>query len=216
VLPYGTNLAYCEQRIASESNIADEIGGRQPRHIVTVGRLVGYKGFDVLIPAMQTIDGHATLTAKRPDARGVATIGSRTWRFRSNIRFAGPPDRSETSRFSICAGLAFPCHLFFKPRIRNVQIEAMAAAYPSSITNLSHYVPLWRARPRSLTSLQMTRKLVSGIESHSRRARAGKRLGAGWRERALKEFRATSFRRRMADPMKPQPRTSRNRLTTRA
>src|SRR6202795_4853130 len=66
VLPYGMDLDYWRTRDSGERAIVEQMRRDRPRHIVALGRLVGYKGYDVLIRAMQSIDGNATIIGEGP------------------------------------------------------------------------------------------------------------------------------------------------------
>jgi len=122
--------------------------------------------------------------------------------FRSNP-FAGRLTRSEIKQIFYSAQ-SLPFHLSPSRGVRIVQIEAMAAGLPIVNTNLATTVPLVaRHDLEALTVHQITRKLCHRLESHSRRARAGRKTWRSWTERAFDEFDQLVFRARMARPMKP-------------
>ncbi len=50
----------------SEFEKIEEAKRNLPRHIVSLGRLVGYKGYEVLIRAMCEVDGSATIVGEGP------------------------------------------------------------------------------------------------------------------------------------------------------
>jgi rhamnosyl/mannosyltransferase len=66
VLPFGMDLDYWRTLDFSERETVEQMRHGRPRHIVALGRLVGYKGYDVLIRAMQSIDGYATIVGEGP------------------------------------------------------------------------------------------------------------------------------------------------------
>ena len=66
VLPYGVDLDYWRTLDADDVAAVERIKQQYPRHIVAVGRLVGYKGFDVLIRAMRDVDAHTTIVGEGP------------------------------------------------------------------------------------------------------------------------------------------------------
>src|SRR5260370_11057617 len=63
VMPYGMDLDYWRP---DERDKAEDMRRAGSRHIVSLGRLVGYKGYDVLIRSMCDVDGHATIIGEGP------------------------------------------------------------------------------------------------------------------------------------------------------
>jgi glycosyltransferase involved in cell wall biosynthesis len=214
VLPYGIDLGYWRTMDAGERNIADEIRRRQPRHIVTVGRLVGYKGYDVLIRAMQTIDGHATIIGEGPLLAELQQLAVGLG-ISDRIRFAGRLTRSEIKQIFYSAQVfAFPS-VTEAEAFGIVQIEAMAAGLPIVNTNLATTVPL--VARHDLEALTVPPKDPQALSQALNRILdeppLAKRLGAAGRERALNEFDQLVFRRRMAEIYEAAARTRRNRVT---
>src|SRR6202007_766870 len=66
VAPYGCDAAYWESLDAGQQQAVDEIRRRWPRLVVAVGRLVGYKGYDVLVRALRQVDAHAVIIGEGP------------------------------------------------------------------------------------------------------------------------------------------------------
>src|SRR4029079_1900100 len=94
VLPYGMDLDYWRTLDPAGRAAADEMRRRTPRHIVALGRLVGYKGYDVLIRAMQTVDGYATIIGEGPLLTELQELAVGL-RVSGRIRFTGRLSRSE-------------------------------------------------------------------------------------------------------------------------
>src|SRR5258708_36320657 len=118
-----------------------EIRGRQPRHIGAVGRLVGYKGYDVLVRVMQTIAGHATIIGEGPLLAELQQLAIGLG-VSDRIRFAGRLTRSEIKQIFYSAQVfAFPS-VTEAEAFGIVQIEAMAAGLPIVNTHLATTVPL--------------------------------------------------------------------------
>jgi len=199
VVPFGIDLDYWRTLDASERAGADELRRRQPRHIVALGRLVGYKGHDVLIRAMQTINGHATIVGEGPLLAELQQLAT-TLGISNRIRFAGRLNRSEIKQ------LFYAARVFAFPSITEaeafgiVQIEAMAAGLPIVNTQLATTVPLVARHNREALTVapndpQALSQALSRILDDSTLA---ERLGAAGRERAKSEFDQTVFRARMA------------------
>src|SRR4051794_40411228 len=56
VIPYGVDTQYWGAISPAEQEIVDELRAKYPRLIVAVGRLVSYKGYDVLLRALRNLD----------------------------------------------------------------------------------------------------------------------------------------------------------------
>jgi rhamnosyl/mannosyltransferase len=215
VLPYGMDLDYWRTLDASERAGADELRHQQPRHIVALGRLVGYKGFDVLVRAMQAIDGHATIVGEGPllaDLQQLATALGVSDR----IRFTGRLTRSEIKQLFYSARVfAFPSATEAEA-FGIVQIEAMAAGLPIVNTNLTTTVPL--VARHNLEALTIPpndpQALSHALNRILDEPALAERLGAAGRERALNEFDQLVFRARMAKVYEAAVRTRRNRAAT--
>ena len=217
VLPYGIDLDYWRTMDAGERNTADEIRRRQPRHIVAVGRVVGYKGYNVLIRAMQTIDGHATIIGEGPLLAELRQLAIERG-VSDRIRFAGRLTRSEIKQIFYSAQVfAFPS-VTEAEAFGIVQIEAMATGLPIVNTNLATTVPL--VARHNLEALTVPPNDPQALSQALNRVldepALAERLGAAGRERALNEFDQLVFRRRMAETYEAAARTRRNRLTPRA
>ena len=65
-VPYGIDTKYWSALSAEDEAAAGELQSRHPRLVVACGRLVGYKGFDVLLRAMRSVDGHSDDRRHRP------------------------------------------------------------------------------------------------------------------------------------------------------
>jgi glycosyltransferase involved in cell wall biosynthesis len=175
VLPYGMDLDYWRALDSDERAIAEQMRRDRPRHIVALGRLIGYKGYDVLIRAMQNIEGHATIIGEGPLLSELQQLATRLGVL-DRIHFSGRLPRNEIRRlFHSAQAFAFPS-VTDAEAFGIVQIEAMAAGLPIVNTSLSTTVPLVARHDRELAE----------------------RLGAAGRERAMSEFDQSVFRTRMA------------------
>ncbi len=144
VIPFGIDVGEWSVLDGSEHARVAELKARHPRMIVCVGRLVRYKGYDVLIEAMRKVEGELTIVgvgpldaALRRQAAGAGLTG--------RVHFAGFLAQSELK----C--LLHAARLFVLPSITDneafgiVQLEAMACAKAVINTRLSTGVP-WVAR----------------------------------------------------------------------
>jgi glycosyltransferase involved in cell wall biosynthesis len=198
VLPYGMDLDYWRTLDAGGHAGTDGPGRQQP-HIVALGRLVGYKGYDVLIRAMQTVDGHCTIIGEGPllaDLQQLTTDLGVSGR----VRFAGRLPRDEIKRlFHTAQVFAFPS-VTEAEAFGIAQIEAMAAGLPIVNTHLATTVPLVaRHDQEALTVTPNDPKALSqALNRLLNEPALAERLGAAGRERAKSEFDQAVFRARMA------------------
>ncbi len=216
VLPYGMDLDYWRTLDADGRARADELERQQPRHIVALGRLVGYKGYDALIRAMQTVDGHATIIGEGPllaDLQRQATeLG-----VSSRIRFAGRLPRDEIKQlFHSAQVFAFPS-VTEAEAFGIVQIEAMATGLPIVNTNLPTTVPL--VARHNLEALTVApgdpQALSQALNCILDDPALGERLGCAGQQRAMSEFDQAAFRTRMTAIYEDAQRTRKDRLVAR-
>jgi glycosyltransferase involved in cell wall biosynthesis len=216
VLPYGMDLEYWRTPEADGRAGADKRQRQHPRHIVALGRLVGYKGYDVLIRAMQTVDGHATIIGEGPLLADLQELASGLG-VSSRVRFAGRLPRDEIKR------LFHSAQVFVFPSVTEaeafgiVQIEAMVAGLPIVNTHLATTVPL--VARHDLEALTVApndpQALSQALNRLLDEPALAKRLGAAGQERAMSEFDQAVFRARMADIYQEALRTRRRRLAER-
>jgi glycosyltransferase involved in cell wall biosynthesis len=140
VLPYGTDLLYWRALDPAERVKVEEMKRARPRHIVSVGRLVSYKGYEVLLRAMREIDGCATIVGEGPRRTDLQRQASESG-IGDRVHFAGRLGRSEIKQlFHAAQVFAFPS-VTEAEAFGIVQIEAMAAGLPIVNTNLATTVP---------------------------------------------------------------------------
>src|SRR6266436_3711398 len=198
VLPYGINLGYWRTLSPAERMSVQEIRQRYPRHIAAVGRLVGYKGFDVLVRAMRGVDAQATIVGEGPLLADLQHLAKELG-VSDRIRFAGRVDRAEIKTIlhsvhvmafhSVTAAEAFGI----------AQIEAMAAGLPIVNTQLPTTVPLVARHDREALTVPPNDPLAlsQALNSVLNEPGLAARLGAAARERANSEFDEDIFRNRM-------------------
>jgi glycosyltransferase involved in cell wall biosynthesis len=214
VLPYGIDLEYWRTLDADERVSADELRRQQPRHIVALGRLVRYKGYDVLVRAMQTIDGCATIVGEGPLLANLEQLAAQLG-VSHRIRFAGRLTRREIKQ------LFYSAQVFAFPSVSEaeafgiVQIEAMAAGLPIVNTNLATTVPLVARQDQEALTIPPNdpNALSQALNSILDEPALAQRLGEAGRERAKNEFDQGVFRTRMAAIYEEAVRARRNRVT---
>ena len=200
VVPYGIDTESWSTLDAGEQLHVEDLRQRCRRSIVAVGRLVSYKGFDVLLDAMPKVDGQLTIVGSGPlQDRLVEQIKS--LQLQDRVHLTGYMEHSELK----C--LLHACNVFVLPSVEEseafglVQLEAMAAGTPIINTCLPTAVP-WVARdgqegltvtPRSADELAaaLTRLLDDPVFASE--------LGQRGRRRAAERFSADRFIRETAE-----------------
>ncbi len=198
ILPYGIDLSYWRTLSPAERMSVQGMRQRYPRHVAAVGRLVGYKGFDVLVRAMRGVDAQATIVGEGPLLADLRQLAKELG-VSDRVRFAGRLDRSEIKTILHSAHvLAFPS-VTEAEAFGITQIEAMAAGLPIVNTQLPTTVPLVARHDKEALTVPPNDPLaLSQALNHllSEPALAA-RLGEAARERANIEFDEDIFRDRM-------------------
>jgi glycosyltransferase involved in cell wall biosynthesis len=199
VFPYGVDLDYWRSLDAEDIESIEEIRRRRPRHIVAVGRVVSYKGFDVLVRSMRDVDAQATIVgegARLEELKQLATeLG-----LSDRVHFPGRLNRREIKRlFRSAQVLAFPS-VNDAEAFGIVQIEAMATGLPIVNTSLRTAVP-WVAR-RKQEALTVSPNdpiaLAQALNSILNQPDLARRISASASVRATNEFSEDVFRARMS------------------
>lgn len=140
VLPYGIDLSAWRHLDADERLEVAHLQQRTPCHIVAIGRLVGYKGFDVLVRAMREVDAHATIIGDGPLLGDLQALAASSG-VADRITFAGRVARRDIKILLHAAQvLAFPS-VTEAEAFGLVQVEAMAAGLPIVNTSLPTTAP---------------------------------------------------------------------------
>jgi glycosyltransferase involved in cell wall biosynthesis len=219
-VPLGINTTLLEQ--AKPENVAEIRKGYNRPLILFVGRLVYYKGCDVLIKAMKNIDADLLISGEGPLHDQLVQLAADTG-IAHKVHFQGRVSDDEL------AVLYNACDIFVLPSVLPtecfglVQVEAMACGKPVINTNLPTGVP-WVSKngetgltvvPGEVESLSAAiAKLLSDDPLRSK-------LGAGGKVRAYRYFTidrqvelthaiySELFQDRNAEPPKPPKRPKR-------
>lgn len=144
VVPYGIDVGRWAMPNDAQRQRIQEIRALHPRLIVATGRLVPYKGFDVLIEAMRRVRGDLVIVGTGPleEAlrRQIAAAG-----LQDRVTLVGYLERQDLQ------SLLHACRVFALPSVEKsetfgiAQAEAMACGRPVVNTSLPTAVP-WVAR----------------------------------------------------------------------
>lgn len=187
VVPYGIPI---ERFAAGDLERARQVRERfGPRLVLAVGRLVYYKGFDVLVEAMRHVDARLVIvgggpldSALRAQAAAAGVAGK--------ITFLGELQNEEVAPFFAAADVFVLPSVARSEAFGIVQLEAMACGTPVVNTSLDSGVP-WVSRHLE-TGLTVPprdpRALASAIERLLADDDLRRRFGDAARARVRDEF----------------------------
>jgi rhamnosyl/mannosyltransferase len=198
VIPYGVDLEYWRSLNSADAAEIAELKRQHPRHIIALGRLVPYKGFDVLVRAMRDVDAQATIIGEGPQQEHLERLAAELG-VADRVKFVGRLSRQGIKMLFYAADvMAFPS-VTEAEAYGIVQAEAMAAGLPIVNTNLPTAVP-WVARhdQEALTvppnnSIALANALNKILDQPD----LARRLGAAASNRATNEFSEDLFRARI-------------------
>jgi glycosyltransferase involved in cell wall biosynthesis len=140
IIPYGIDLEYWENCTAEETQKAKALRTKYPRLILGIGRLVPYKGFEILLQALQKVEGNAILVGEGP-LRGALEQLAEKLGVADRVIFAGRLSDSDVKvHIHAASVLAFPS-VTRAEAFGLVQVQAMAAGVPVVNTALDTAVP---------------------------------------------------------------------------
>lgn len=199
IVPFGTDVDFWSICTKEEAAAAQMLRTKSPRMVLAIGRFVSYKGFDVLLKAMKTVDGQAVLIGDGPllgELRQKAfDIG-----IADRVIFTGRTTPNEIKTFMHAARvLAFPSTTRAEA-FGIVQLEAMAAGLPIVNTALRTAVPnIARHGKEALTvPPNDPLALAAAIQSIIDEPASASRLGQAGQLRARTEYSLSAYASRMA------------------
>jgi len=200
IIPYGIDVSYWTELDGAQRRRVDELRSRYPRLVMATGRLVPYKGFDVLIEALRHVDATAIIVGEGPlrddllrmaQQRGVA----------ERVILAGMLSRDDLKVHLHAAQLfAFPS-VSAAEAFGIVQIEAMAVGLSIVNTDLPTGVP--HVARHGLEALTVSPNdpavLAAAIAQLLADRPLAQRLGAAGRRRATTDYALQSFVQRIEE-----------------
>lgn len=193
VIPYGIPVDAFDRGTAEAGSVRERFG---PRLVVSVGRLVYYKGFEHLVDAMRGVDGTLLIIGDGPLRRLLE----------ERIRRHGLQDRvhllgkvADTAPYYHAADLFVLASVARSEAFGIVQLEAMACGRPVVNTGLDSGVPyVSRDGETGLTVAPRSAEALAGaisrlLDDHEMRAR----FGSAARRRVREEFSQEVMTRRM-------------------
>jgi rhamnosyl/mannosyltransferase len=138
VIPYGIDTTQFEQCDAEAVRSVRERFGE--RMVISVGRLVYYKGFEVLIRAMTSVRGKLVIVGDGPLRGELQSLAARLG-VTDKVVFAGEIDNAGMPPYYHAADLFALASVARSEAFGIVQIEAMASGLPVVNTSLDSGVP---------------------------------------------------------------------------
>lgn len=200
IVPFGTDLNFWGTLDEDQSVRMRRISGMHQRLVVFVGRLVEYKGLDILLNAISRIDAQLVIIGDGP-LRGKLERLSRSLGISDRVLFYGRLSQSDIKIFLHAAQLLVLPSITVAEAYGLVQMEAMAAGCPIVNTNLPTAVP--HIARHDLEGLTVPPKdpvaLARACEAIIDNPQLRSRLSSAARARAHSEYSADVFRSRMAE-----------------
>jgi len=200
VVPFGLPAARLTTTPAMEARAAELRAAHPGRKIVLfVGRLVYYKGVDVLVRAMASVDADLVLMGRGPLEKEIAELAAANG-VAARLTSLPPQDEDELSAWYRAADVFCLPSVARSEAFGLVQIEAHAAGTPVVSTDLPTGVPF--ANLDGVTGLIVPPGDAAALAAALTRLladdRLRARLGAQARARALRDF---TVPRMVADTM---------------
>jgi len=190
VIPYGIDVAQFQQRDpAAVDRIRRQYGDRL---IISVGRLVYYKGFEYVIRAMTQVRGKLLLIGDGPLRGELGNLASQLG-VADRVIFAGEIQNSGVAPYYHAADVFALPSVARSEAFGIVQIEAMAAGLPVVNTSLDSGVPFVSLHEKTGLTVPPSdpKQLASAINRLLDNPILRKSYGEAARLRASKEFGVT-------------------------
>jgi rhamnosyl/mannosyltransferase len=201
VIPYGLDLSEFERTSAVESRAAEiraRYGGGPL--VLSVGRLVYYKGFEYVIRAMRDVEANLLLVGEGP-LRGSLEATARECGVGDRVHFLGAvPNHELTPYYHASDAYALPS-IARSEAFAIVQLEAMACGKPVVNTALDSGVPFVSRHDESGMTVAPgdVEALAAALNRLLRNPGWARSLGEAGRERVAREFSKEGMARRVMD-----------------
>ncbi|MFL9501553.1 glycosyltransferase [Rhodopseudomonas palustris] len=189
VVPFGVDADFWSIVEASDVTRIEELRRRKSKMVVAIGRLVPYKGFDILLQAIKDIDCELVLIGQGPLAQELEVQAQRLG-IADRVSFTGSLPTGDCKAYLHSAKvLAFPS-ISSAEAFGIVQLEAMACGCPIVNTALDTAVP--HVARHNLEALTVPpgdpQALAAALRQIINDPPLRERLGEAGRQRVFAEF----------------------------
>jgi glycosyltransferase involved in cell wall biosynthesis len=198
-IPYGIDTAYWRKLDEEADKAVADLRRAHPRLIVALGRLVPYKGYEVLLHAMARVpDAHLIIIGDGP-LRDKLTNLAQELGITGHISFAGRLPRDEAKTIMHAANVFVLPSNTIAEAFGLAQVEAMAAGRPVVNTDLPTTVPkIARHNREGLTvPPNDAAALAAALQTLLDDRALAARLGQAAQARAVSEYDQEVFVRRV-------------------
>jgi rhamnosyl/mannosyltransferase len=140
VIPYGIDLSAFTPELRSTAKARELRERYGPRIILAAGRLIYYKGFEVLLDALKRIRGHLLLVGEGPLGQELRQRAGRNG-VQGRVTFVGSVPNAEMGPFYGASDVFALPSIARSEAFGIVQIEALASGLPVVNTTLASGVP---------------------------------------------------------------------------
>ena len=199
VVPYGVDTAYWADLDDTQKREASRRREAHPRLVLAVGRLVDYKGFDILLRALVDVHAKAVIIGGGPLRAELEDL-ARKLGVAERVTFAGNIPTLDIKIWMHAARIFVLPSRTIAEAFGIVQIEAMSAGLPVVNTSLSTAVPhIARNGIEGLTvPPENPIELAAALRRLLDDPELAESYGAAARARAAAEYTETLFLKRMA------------------
>jgi len=141
-IPYGIDTAYWRSLDDGAREAAAELRKKHPRLVVALGRLVAYKGYEVLLQAMARVDNAHLMIVGEGPLRDRLEALARELKISARITLAGRLPRDKAKIVVHAASVFVMPSNTIAEAFGLAQVEAMAAGRPVVNTSLPTTVPM--------------------------------------------------------------------------
>jgi len=199
VIPYGIDTAFWRTLDDTARARVAALREKYPRLIVALGRLVPYKGYEVLLRAMARVDNaQLIIIGDGPLRQDLADL-ARDMKIADRVEFAGRLPKDDAKIVVHAASVFVMPSNTIGEAFGLAQVEAMAAGRPIVNTDLPTTVP--KVARHNLEGLTVPPNddvgLADALQTLLNDRALAARLGAAGQARAAAEYDQTTFVRRM-------------------
>lgn len=189
IVRYGLDIDYWSNLGESGQATVAKLRQQYPRLVVAVGRLVGYKGLDVLLNALPAADAQLVIIGEGPLLKDLKQQANRNG-IADRVFFKGRVTADDIKHHLHAAKMLVLPSVTDAEAFGLVQVEAMAAGVPVINTNLPTTVPNVARHDREALTVAVgdASALAQAVNLLLKDSALAERLGRSGRGRARSEF----------------------------